>query len=155
DEKSVLWQRAWHVRTDHNLLLASRYPIHDARTLPGETLGVSGAIAWYALETPGGRLNVFNVHLASPREGLEAVTASLRTGPARLDTNTALRWHESEVASSWAGRVPGPVLLAGDFNLPVDSPIYRRFWSGYANAFATAGLGWGYTKFTHWFGARI
>ena len=37
------------------------------------------------------------------------------------------------------GRIPHPVLIAGDFNLPVDSRIYAESWSGYLNAFSTAG----------------
>ena len=37
-------------------------------------------------------------------------------------------------------------ILAGDFNLPVDSAIYREYWSGYRDAFSDAGWGFGYTE---------
>ena len=40
------------------------------------------------------------------------------------------------------------MLLAGDFNTPVESAVYREYWSSYTNAFSTAGLGWGQTQFT-------
>ena len=53
------------------------------------------------------------------------------------------------------GRVEGPTVIVGDFNLTDDSAIYRRYWSRYRDAFATAGLGWGYTKFTRRIGVRI
>src|SRR5439155_5647959 len=65
------------------------------------------------------------------------------------------RRHQSEAISPRAKETRGPVLLAGDFNLPVESAIYRRSWSSFSNAFSTAGLGWGHTKLTSWHGVRI
>src|SRR5207302_11334883 len=76
-------------------------------------------------------------------------------GIAELRVNIDLRWHQSEVASRRAGQSDGPLLIAGDFNLPTDSAIYRRHWSQYANAFSAVGLGFGHTKFTRWAGFRI
>jgi endonuclease/exonuclease/phosphatase (EEP) superfamily protein YafD len=43
----------------------------------------------------------------------------------------------------------------GDFNLPVESAIYRANWAGFTNAFSQQGLGFGYTKHTRWHGIRI
>ncbi len=40
------------------------------------------------------------------------------------------------------------MILAGDFNLPTDSTIYREVWSGWTNAFSTTGFGFGYTVWT-------
>ena len=49
-----------------------------------------------------------------------------------------------------------PVIIAGDFNMPVESTIYRRFWSGLGNVFEDAGFGFGYTKRENrWIRARI
>ena len=54
---------------------------------------------------------------------------------------------------------PASMILAGDFNMPVDSTIYRDVWNRYANAFSTSGFGFGHTKHTDvrgWrFGIRI
>jgi endonuclease/exonuclease/phosphatase (EEP) superfamily protein YafD len=47
------------------------------------------------------------------------------------------------------------MLLAGDFNMPVESRIYRQAWGSFRNAFDEAGIGWGQTKQTRWFGTRI
>ena len=58
-------------------------------------------------------------------------------------------------ASQWVRESPHPVLVAGDFNLPVDSRIYGEAWSGFLNAFSTAGLGVGHSKYTRWIGVRI
>ena len=46
-------------------------------------------------------------------------------------------------------------LLAGDFNMPVESAIYGQCWSRFSNAFDAVGLGLGHTKFTRWRGVRI
>jgi endonuclease/exonuclease/phosphatase (EEP) superfamily protein YafD len=43
------------------------------------------------------------------------------------------------------------LILAGDFNMPTESAIYRTFWAAYANAFSDAGWGFGYTE---WPGMR-
>jgi endonuclease/exonuclease/phosphatase (EEP) superfamily protein YafD len=72
-----------------------------------------------------------------------------------LRANTALRTAESEATRRWISRSPRPVLVAGDFNLPVDSVVYRRSWSWLTNAFSQAGTGFGSTKFTRWHGVRI
>ncbi|MBT1070883.1 endonuclease/exonuclease/phosphatase family protein [Pelotalea chapellei] len=54
---------------------------------------------------------------------------------------------------------PGPIVVAGDFNTPVESVIYRTVWGDLANAFDKVGRGYGITQrvsvkgFS--FGARI
>jgi endonuclease/exonuclease/phosphatase (EEP) superfamily protein YafD len=53
------------------------------------------------------------------------------------------------------GRDGAALLIAGDFNLPPESAIFRASWGGYTDAFPAAGCGYGYTKFTRWWGARI
>jgi vancomycin resistance protein VanJ len=36
-------------------------------------------------------------------------------------------------------------IIAGDFNTPIESPIYRHAWARYGNAFSQAGFGCGAT----------
>jgi endonuclease/exonuclease/phosphatase (EEP) superfamily protein YafD len=48
-----------------------------------------------------------------------------------------------------------PTIVAGDFNLPVESAIYRTHWGDLRNAFSRAGIGTGYTKHTRYWGVRI
>ena len=54
----------------------------------------------------------------------------------------------SERASrrAWNGDAMLPVIVAGDFNQPVESTIYSRNWSRFTNAFDETGTGLGYTK---------
>jgi len=39
-----------------------------------------------------------------------------------------------------------PVIIAGDFNMTVESAIYRECWSSYRNAFTMTGFGYGWTE---------
>ena len=53
------------------------------------------------------------------------------------------------------GTEPDRIVVAGDFNLPVESAIYRANWGDLRNAFSNCGRGFGHTKFTSLFGIRI
>lgn len=134
--------------------------------------GGSGQAARYRLATPDGPLYVVNVHLETARKGLEQLLAydpaasdeprpvrarrdgrrSVPSAPMsaleRLTLNAAVRNAESARAAKWAvlGDSAIPVVVAGDFNLPVESVIYRRHWSHCANAFDAIGTGFGWTK---------
>ncbi|XXT14695.1 endonuclease/exonuclease/phosphatase family protein [Sorangium sp. So ce429] len=105
---------------------------------------------------PGARtFSLLNLHLETPREAIEALMHGLWKQAAEHDRVIALRIRESELARQWVDEAPYPAVIVGDLNMPVDSAIYRRFWSGFENAFSRAGLGFGATKRTRWFGVRI
>lgn len=147
----------WYVAEHRTTAVFSRFPIKSTRRLGAERLRKF----WRApalrceLDTPFGTVYVVGVHLETPREGLEALRASVRRGRTQMEQTTADRRLESELASQLAAEVNGPVVIAGDFNMPMESAIYRQYWSSWQNAFGTAGLGYGHTKFTRFFGARI
>src|SRR5262249_30558545 len=97
-----------------------------------------------------------SLHLDSPRDGLveEIRTRGLQAG--RLEENSARRRRQSEKVNRWLESWDGaPSLLAGDFNTPTESTIYRENWSGYQNAFSAAGFGFGSTFFTRHTAVRI
>jgi vancomycin resistance protein VanJ len=145
----------WHIEAGPaGLLLATRFPIRGRDYLTEPELGARGAVGRYRLETPAGELIAVNVHLPTPREGFEEV---LHTGggAAAIREGIAARDHASIVVRSWLGDIGGDAIVAGDFNMPVESAIYRRHWSDLTDAFSKAGWGWGYTKQTRWFGVRI
>ncbi|WP_160148168.1 endonuclease/exonuclease/phosphatase family protein [Rubripirellula obstinata] len=48
-----------------------------------------------------------------------------------------------------------PTVLAGDFNVPIESTYYQDYWASMTNAYSEKGLGLGYTKFTRLHGIRI
>jgi endonuclease/exonuclease/phosphatase family metal-dependent hydrolase len=145
------WPKGWDLRTT----VASRYPIRGIEKLNRDELGAKGFVTRFDIETPGGIVHFFNLHLQTVREGLEAVRSGKWKGATALSANIALRERQSAAASRWLRGVSGPVVIAGDFNMPADSDIYQQFWSSYCNAFSSAGLGYGYTRFTRWHGVRI
>jgi endonuclease/exonuclease/phosphatase family metal-dependent hydrolase len=150
----LLSDPAWHVHTGKGLCLGSRFPIRDVDSHPDEH-GWRDVGVRHDVETPRGTLHVFNVHLSTPREGLEAVLARPWRGGAELEANTAMRARESDDIHQWVSRAESHVVIAGDFNMPVESLVYQQAWGQYRDSFTAAGLGLGHTKFTRWYGVRI
>lgn len=145
----------WTVRRDRGLCLVSRFPLEDAMLMEeirtGD-LGSTGAVARYRIALPDGPLVLGNVHLETPRRGLETLRGSGEA--ARLVRNTMLRESGSRRASRWL-RGEEAEVVAGDFNLPVESRIYRESWGHCANAFSRVGRGFGWTRILRRFSARI
>ncbi|MBP3960451.1 endonuclease/exonuclease/phosphatase family protein [Gemmata sp. G18] len=145
NHSEVLIGPEWHVHRDSGHFLASRYPIRRAESLGNQSAGTQGSVTRYALDTRAGAVTLFSVHLASPRDGLSEVAKGDTFGLNNILANSELRWIQSRNLADWAGRVDGPVVLAGDFNTPPHSDIFRQVWGGYESAFTSAGWGWGHT----------
>jgi vancomycin resistance protein VanJ len=154
-ESEFKWPDGWCVRRAGDLLIASRYPISQVDTLsfshplrPWQTTDALRCI----LETPAGPIAVCCVHLHTPRGGLsEVLDRNTVISPKRSGTLAAeidFRHREAEHVAQWLSRFSEPLVIAGDFNMPADSRIYREFFSTYRNAFSSGGFGFGYTKWT-------
>ncbi len=152
----------WFVgRSDSRLCFASRWQlieweIRDPKDI--WDMNGSGAIIRATVASPGGPIRVGLVHLETPREALQEYM-DLSTIPSLGDqtrANMAQRELESTLAREWifAGE-DLPTIVAGDFNLPVESAIYRRHWADLHNAFSRSGFGTGYSKQTRFWGSRI
>ena len=146
----------WPVRSAGSLCVVSRYPVISEDVVKRPDLLEEGAAALaLVIDAPMGKLSLFNVHLETVREGIEAL---LPPGPAGLRTfsaNHRFRDLESRAVSEAVARAPHPVIVAGDFNAPTDSAIYRTYWRPWSNAVDPAGVGFGFTKYTSWWGTRI
>jgi vancomycin resistance protein VanJ len=156
--KPALAQRGWQVDVQYGSCMASRHRIRKVEVRdPKEIhkMGGSGVIVRYEVETPGRVVNIVNLHLETVREGLEAVMHHGLDGAAALDANIDQREIESVLARAFASQAGAPLIVAGDFNMPVESAIYRANWGGFSNAFSCAGWGFGATKATRWHGIRI
>jgi endonuclease/exonuclease/phosphatase (EEP) superfamily protein YafD len=150
DKPVVFAYGRWHVRQEGQLCLASHYPIRSAELLddPDFTGEPDSAAGRFEIEAPEGSIHVVSLHLASPRDGLEEVGRSWGREPEALEANSALRRRQSRKVRRWLADWEGPVLIAGDFNTPTESTVYREWWSPYTNAFCSAGWGFGATFFT-------
>ncbi len=151
--------RGWHVDIQHGSCIASRFPIRaiDVRD-PRDIwrMNGSGVIVRYEIAVPGIPLNVQNMHLETVRDGLTAVMRKAPwKGAAQMNLNIRQRDYESSLGRAWTERATGPLVITGDFNMPVESRIYQRYWSSFTNTFNAAGIGFGYSKETRWHGIRI
>lgn len=135
----------WCRHATHHLFLASQFPIRQVTELGVDSYGPRALISQYDLETPDGPVCFLSLHLASPRDGIYETVHEKHKGPSEVSANMALRRRQSEYVARHAAALPNPVLLAGDFNTPPESALFREVWSGFFDAFSTAGWGWGYT----------
>ncbi len=62
---------------------------------------------------------------------------------------------ESELLRRLVEGAPDTIVLAGDFNLTAEHPLFCRDWSDYRDAFAWTSWGLGHTMFTRLIGLRI
>lgn len=156
----------WVTVQQGELLLASRFPICGSEVLTEVDPGNSWPqpiLLRCTIAAPFGQIEACIVHLPSPRQGLqEVLDRHTIVAPSRSDTliqQTASRSKQSMLAAKAVAKTGPEVLVAGDFNMPVDSTVYRRDWSGLANAFSVRGWGLGHTRLVSWgiwrYGARI
>jgi hypothetical protein len=109
------------------------------------------------IDTPLGKLAVYNVHPLSPREGFAAIRRyGLRheilsgrlffsNSSSELRLNNGLRELQVRTFADEASHEPYPVIIAGDTNVPGFSPVFAKYLSGYRDAFVDASWGFGYT----------
>lgn len=134
------WQREAH----GEFCLYSRTPIEG--WTPIECNGERGSMAYAEIRVHGQRTRLGVVHLGSPHG---AVTMFMdkseipTLGPLVRDDTRRRALDSEQAVARLTGGVTGPVIVAGDFNLSVESAIYRRYWSGFEDAFGSAGLGFG------------
>jgi endonuclease/exonuclease/phosphatase (EEP) superfamily protein YafD len=106
------------------------------------------------VKTPHGSLGVFVVHMPTARYALEQLpdrsspVLVSSAGVAAVRADIERRRQAAESVGQWVDTFDDAVLVLGDFNMPVDSAIYRQFWSDWTNAFSAAGFGLGRTKHT-------
>ena len=161
----VRWPAGWHVCQFVDFVVASRYPVtHEG---PGHSWQLPERwrrmdMVRFTIQADGRNIDFCSVHLLSPHLGLEAVldrqTVLSPSDSPTLDAEIDTRWEESKDVHWLASGLASPI-LAGDFNLPADSAIYRAYWSEYRDAFSDGGLGFGYTEWPRvpgrFFGIRI
>ena len=158
----------WHVDFRDQFFVASRFPLSEVHSPPGIHYEADGGVALrtedggahfvtYTIATSLGLVDVFNVHMTSPRGGLEDVHGRgllygllaghvlLGHGHERLAFNSYRRMRQVQGLAAAAAASPRPVIIAGDTNLPDLSRIFRENLSGFDDAFAAVGRGFGYT----------
>ncbi len=150
------WPEGWTIRFDAGLCLGSRYPLlgstQEEEVHTGD-LGGTGTARLYRLDAPGGPVDLVSVHLETPRKGLQALEYG--GNASRMGPSTFVRDVGSRRIRRWVARQSQAAIVAGDFNMPVESVIYQRYWSDCPNAFSAVGHGFGYTRILKGFSIRI
>lgn len=159
NHSTLLTKPDWHMHRTGSLFIASRFPIRRSLILGKFSMDPEGAVESHELDWPAstsaGPLTVFNLHLASPRRGLAKVADDQAGGAESIIANSDLRRTQSRFIADHARKVAGPLLLAGDFNTPTESVLFRSIWHEQTDAFSRAGWGWGYTFKTRTLATRI
>ena len=147
----------WHFFYGGDLCLVSRFPF----TVLDEP---DPATVWmrygrrplrFAVDGPRGTFQLLNVHFETVRGGLDALRTHGWRALAEFSLNRQQAERDSRSARARISADSRPLLVAGDFNLPVESAIYRQQWGDLVNAFSRCGRGLGHTKFTSLHGVRI
>lgn len=151
-------QPGWYGHAESFLCVLSRHPFAKIDVRDPQDFwkrNGSACINRYEIAAPQRTVSLLVVHLETVREGLEALREQHLAGARELERNIVIRDEESAAAQAWALRGSAPLVVMGDFNLPVESAIYKRRWGALQNGFGRCGIGLGWSKRTRWFGLRI
>lgn len=144
----------WTTRSVGELFVATHLPLAEVASKTMEEDAPWRQVLRCRLIGPRGAFHLFVLHLFTPRRALAELKGNrwrliqwrnLPAARGALVENAARRSRQSAVASAWIATTPGPRIVAGDFNLPVDSPTFRSYWGTYRDTFSAAGSGYGYT----------
>jgi endonuclease/exonuclease/phosphatase family metal-dependent hydrolase len=137
----------------------SGLPLLETRVMDREVIeraGGSGLVVSHQLQGRDGPFWITNVHLDTPRAGLNLIRrGSVIEGIRVIRRDSFIREIEHRQARAFALEERGPHIVLGDFNTPTESRIYRGEWRGWTNAFSVAGFGLGGTRLNGWIRARI
>lgn len=149
------------VRMGTQFIVASRFPISssiDPEKLPYRDQMRSARWTEQVIETPLGPISVYNVHPLSPREGLYSIRGDRglkreilsgrifsRAHSDPVESNAGLRALQVQSFAEAAANEKGPVIVAGDTNLPGLSFVLHKNLTGFQDGFTKAGWGFGYT----------
>jgi len=143
----------WTLVTEERLVVAARAPVTRARgrrIMHPPSQWPRASALQCVVHLPEGDLSFSSIHLPSPRQGLSNMLDRDRLLTlARihiLKKETELRRRTAEEIEALLRTDALPAVVTGDFNMPVESAWYRRFWPAYANAFSKAGFGYGFTE---------
>lgn len=143
----------WQIIQERGLAILSRFPMQRGMTVevydPPDPWPRT-CLLHCIVKTSDGDVNFCSVQLPTPRYGLlplldrHTILRPSRNG--QLLAGTAYRRRVSLEVQKKIAPLSAHTIVAGDFNMPVDSAIYRQAWNGYNNAFSTAGIGYGWTQ---------
>ncbi len=142
---------AWNIASSDDLAIASIYEISNfiRADLPKLSNDNWKRPAYVRAEVSNGtsRFAVYNTHLSTPREALNAMRHLESNFQDLVNKNILDREIQSKRLAAAVSQEKLPFILGGDFNAPGRSIVISPFTKlGLKNAFSERGLGFGYTK---------
>ncbi len=144
--------RDWHVRSYGQYVIASRWPLGRPEAC-SPSLPVEQEFAVRTrLQFGATSIALYNVHLLTPREGLNALRV-VRKHPGRIDEsiqdlqeNVERRFLQAARVAELVRQERGAIILAGDLNSPDGSLACRALKEARLhNSFSQGGRGYGFT----------
>ncbi len=141
-------------------LLISKFPIRNGGLLPMVDAENRPVASWFELDVNGRALYVFNLHMPTPRDQMNAVrgfgmfasvTARVKPGGHAEEVYKAGKEFfkkQYELAQQMVDvtkQADKPFIVCGDFNIPTHGKIYHFYKANWTEAFAEAGRGYGCT----------
>ena len=145
--------QGWDVRSSGQYLIASKYPLSQARVRELPSSGREEESFFNCRVRVGdAEVSLYNVHLKTPRRSLNRLRR-VRHQPLHLPDaiehfvrNVRLRQVQAKVLLESLRQERGAVIVAGDMNAPESSLVCGAFReAGLDNAFSRSGLGYGFT----------
>ena len=140
----------WYSLHIGEYFVAARRPVRHVATFRSEQFRRDAAVVVDVEIDAGKIVRLVNLHLTSPRPGLMRLRAAnvvAGDGVEAVADAMALRRQECEALREFFDEHcrDTPVVVAGDFNMPTDSNLYRSGWRDLQNAFDATSFGYGYT----------
>jgi endonuclease/exonuclease/phosphatase family metal-dependent hydrolase len=142
---------AWNIASSDDLAIASIYEISNfiRADLPKLSNDEWKRPAYVRAVVSSGisRFAVYNTHLSTPREALNAMRHLQSNFHDLINRNIRDRENQSKRLATAVSEEKLPFILGGDFNAPEKSIMLSPFTNlGLKNVFSERGLGFGYTK---------
>jgi endonuclease/exonuclease/phosphatase family metal-dependent hydrolase len=142
---------AWNIRANDDLMIASVYEISDFERVDLPKLSNDKwkrpAYLRAVVNDGTSRFAVYNTHLSTPREALNAMRHLEAGFYEQIKLNIRDREDQSNCLAAAVSKEKLPFILGGDFNAPEKSiMLYPLFKIGLKNTFSERGFGFGYTK---------
>lgn len=142
----------WHVRSIGQYVIASKFPLSDLEVLKISFPGEKHNCLRCQINISGTVVTLYDVHLKTPREGLNAFRTVKRQPTylpkaiERFETNVEARLIQAKKLIEYVRQEQGPVIVAGDFNSPDASLVCAMLRdANLHDAFDEGGKGYGYT----------
>jgi hypothetical protein len=139
----------WYQSSESTLFVSSRFPMQQLSVCRAPDSGQVIAVA-YEIDNPAGRIRLVAVDQSmgdDPTEGF--AFRALLFGSHRDTMRESLKRRAlfTKTVRDFVDkhRAGIPMLVAGDFDSPVDGTEFRNSWSGWTNAFSEKGRGYGFT----------